>query len=186
MQKQNHQSWLNGSLWGKQTVLAIICFRNNLVFHSAFYRFYCFLCKHKICQRFKKNQHVFVIISDKYLINLPSIPLFPDHQMRTGSNSAANSTANAGNTAGAAAGHNVLAKTSVGFLENLNARLAEQRLSGKAFAVRSLINSKALVRFEHGNMCWVSVAGFVVGRLLSYVLVLFLLFLLYIFAYFPW
>ncbi|XP_039437251.1 uncharacterized protein DDB_G0283357 isoform X12 [Culex pipiens pallens] len=56
-----------------------------------------------------------------------------DHQMRTGSNSAANSTAN-----------NVLAKTSVGFLENLNARLAEQRLSGKAFAVRSLINSKAL------------------------------------------
>lgn len=65
-----------------------------------------------------------------------------DHQMRTGSNSAANSTA--GNAAGAAAGHNVLAKTSVGFLENLNARLAEQRLSGKAFAVRSLINSKAL------------------------------------------
>ncbi|XP_039437249.1 probable serine/threonine-protein kinase DDB_G0282963 isoform X10 [Culex pipiens pallens] len=56
-----------------------------------------------------------------------------NHQMRTGSNSAANSTAN-----------NVLAKTSVGFLENLNARLAEQRLSGKAFAVRSLINSKAL------------------------------------------
>uniref|UniRef100_A0A8D8BI42 Metastasis suppressor protein 1 n=1 Tax=Culex pipiens TaxID=7175 RepID=A0A8D8BI42_CULPI len=65
-----------------------------------------------------------------------------NHQMRTGSNSAANSTA--GNAAGAAAGHNVLAKTSVGFLENLNARLAEQRLSGKAFAVRSLINSKAL------------------------------------------
>uniref|UniRef100_A0A1S4GPF3 IMD domain-containing protein n=1 Tax=Anopheles gambiae TaxID=7165 RepID=A0A1S4GPF3_ANOGA len=31
-----------------------------------------------------------------------------------------------------------------GFLENLNARLAEQRLSGKAFAVRNLINSKAL------------------------------------------
>lgn len=40
----------------------------------------------------------------------------------------------------------VLAKTtSVGFIENLNAKLAEQRLSGKAYAVRSLINSKALV-----------------------------------------
>ena len=36
-------------------------------------------------------------------------------------------------------------KTKVGFLENLNAKLAEQRLSGKAFAVRNLINSKALV-----------------------------------------
>ncbi|XP_055631303.1 probable serine/threonine-protein kinase DDB_G0267686 isoform X12 [Toxorhynchites rutilus septentrionalis] len=40
--------------------------------------------------------------------------------------------------------HKVLTKTSTGFLENLNARLAEQRLSGKAFAVRNLINSKAL------------------------------------------
>ncbi|XP_055528920.1 uncharacterized protein LOC129720969 isoform X2 [Wyeomyia smithii] len=40
--------------------------------------------------------------------------------------------------------NNVLAKTSAGFIENLNARLAEQRLSGKAFAVRNLINSKAL------------------------------------------
>lgn len=39
----------------------------------------------------------------------------------------------------------VLNKTSAGFLENLNAKLAEQRLSGKAFAVRNLINSKALV-----------------------------------------
>lgn len=39
-----------------------------------------------------------------------------------------------------------LAKTtSVGFIENLNSKLAEQRLSGKAYAVRSLINSKALV-----------------------------------------
>ncbi|XP_058463595.1 immunoglobulin A1 protease autotransporter isoform X12 [Malaya genurostris] len=49
-----------------------------------------------------------------------------------------NIVGNANNT------NNVLAKTSAGFLENLNARLAEQRLSGKAFAVRNLINSKAL------------------------------------------
>lgn len=40
-------------------------------------------------------------------------------------------------------------KTKVGFLENLNAKLAEQRLSGKAFAVRNLINSKALVSVLH-------------------------------------
>ncbi|XP_062544689.1 uncharacterized protein LOC134211633 isoform X2 [Armigeres subalbatus] len=48
------------------------------------------------------------------------------------------------NSASNANSNNVLAKTSAGFLENLNARLAEQRLSGKAFAVRNLINSKAL------------------------------------------
>lgn len=48
------------------------------------------------------------------------------------------------NSASNANSNNVLAKTSTGFLENLNARLAEQRLSGKAFAVRNLINSKAL------------------------------------------
>ncbi|XP_065080187.1 ras guanine nucleotide exchange factor Y-like isoform X5 [Ochlerotatus camptorhynchus] len=48
------------------------------------------------------------------------------------------------NSASNANTNNVLAKTSAGFLENLNARLAEQRLSGKAFAVRNLINSKAL------------------------------------------
>lgn len=79
------------------------------------------------------------------LINLPLNYRFLDHQMRTGNNSAANSTTGNNSSGG---GHNVLAKTSVGFLENLNARLAEQRLSGKAFAVRSLINSKALVRFN--------------------------------------
>lgn len=39
----------------------------------------------------------------------------------------------------------VRAKSKLGFLENLNAKLAEQRLSGKAFAVRNIINSKALV-----------------------------------------
>lgn len=39
------------------------------------------------------------------------------------------------------------AKSKLGFLENLNAKLAEQRLSGKAFAVRNIINSKALVSF---------------------------------------
>lgn len=69
-----------------------------------------------------------------------------------------NNAAAGGSSAGAAAGvasgggsvtHNVLAKTSAGFLENLNARLAEQRLSGKAFAVRNLINSKALVSILH-------------------------------------
>ncbi|XP_053689788.1 dual specificity protein kinase splA isoform X2 [Sabethes cyaneus] len=54
-----------------------------------------------------------------------------DYQNRTNSGNASNTS-------------NVLAKTSAGFLENLNARLAEQRLSGKAFAVRNLINSKAL------------------------------------------
>lgn len=48
------------------------------------------------------------------------------------------------NSASNANTNNVLAKTSAGFLENLNARLAEQRLSGKAFAVRNLINSKAM------------------------------------------
>uniref|UniRef100_A0A182URI3 IMD domain-containing protein n=1 Tax=Anopheles merus TaxID=30066 RepID=A0A182URI3_ANOME len=66
----------------------------------------------------------------------------PDHHSR---NSSANNNGAAGGS-GSATGptHNVLAKTSAGFLENLNARLAEQRLSGKAFAVRNLINSKAL------------------------------------------
>lgn len=48
----------------------------------------------------------------------------------------------AGNAAGLQRG---LSKTTVGFIENLNSKLAEQRLSGKAYAVRSLINSKALV-----------------------------------------
>uniref|UniRef100_A0A087YY48 Uncharacterized protein n=1 Tax=Anopheles darlingi TaxID=43151 RepID=A0A087YY48_ANODA len=70
-----------------------------------------------------------------------------DHHMRNNNGAAGGSSAGA--AAGVAAGggpvtHNVLAKTSAGFLENLNARLAEQRLSGKAFAVRNLINSKAL------------------------------------------
>lgn len=40
------------------------------------------------------------------------------------------------------------AKSKLGFLENLNAKLAEQRLSGKAFAVRNIINSKALVSLD--------------------------------------
>lgn len=40
------------------------------------------------------------------------------------------------------------AKSKLGFLENLNAKLAEQRLSGKAFAVRNIINSKALVSMD--------------------------------------
>ncbi|XP_055611101.1 transcription factor mef2A isoform X9 [Uranotaenia lowii] len=58
-----------------------------------------------------------------------------------GSNSRSNHQTRSSNAGNA---NNVLAKTSAGFLENLNARLAEQRLSGKAFAVRNLINSKAL------------------------------------------
>lgn len=39
----------------------------------------------------------------------------------------------------------VIAKTNAGFLENLNQKLAEQRLSGKAYAVRSYINKNTLV-----------------------------------------
>jgi hypothetical protein len=39
----------------------------------------------------------------------------------------------------------VVSKTAPGFLENLNAKLAEQRLSGKAYAVRSLINKHVVV-----------------------------------------
>uniref|UniRef100_A0A182WKB4 IMD domain-containing protein n=1 Tax=Anopheles minimus TaxID=112268 RepID=A0A182WKB4_9DIPT len=73
-----------------------------------------------------------------------STPNRTNHHSR---NSSANNNGAAGGGGGSAASggtHNVLAKTSAGFLENLNARLAEQRLSGKAFAVRNLINSKAL------------------------------------------
>lgn len=39
----------------------------------------------------------------------------------------------------------VLAKTAPGFLDNLNAKLAEQRGPNKAYAVRSYINSKVVV-----------------------------------------
>lgn len=42
----------------------------------------------------------------------------------------------------------VIAKTNAGFLENLNQKLAEQRLSGKAYAVRSYINKNTLVRLN--------------------------------------
>uniref|UniRef100_A0AAG5DBB1 IMD domain-containing protein n=1 Tax=Anopheles atroparvus TaxID=41427 RepID=A0AAG5DBB1_ANOAO len=73
----------------------------------------------------------------------PPHPPREDHHLRNNNGSAGGSGSGTG---GGNAGptHNVLAKTSAGFLENLNARLAEQRLSGKAFAVRNLINSKAL------------------------------------------
>ncbi|XP_031636958.1 DEP domain-containing protein DDB_G0279099 isoform X3 [Contarinia nasturtii] len=47
--------------------------------------------------------------------------------------------------------NSIRAKSKLGFLENLNAKLAEQRLSGKAFAVRNIINSKALKRVEGGR-----------------------------------
>lgn len=78
---------------------------------------------------------------------MPLLPVPTDHHSR---NSSANNNGAAGGSSGSASGptHNVLAKTSAGFLENLNARLAEQRLSGKAFAVRNLINSKALVSIQ--------------------------------------
>lgn len=39
----------------------------------------------------------------------------------------------------------ILAKTAPGFLDNLNAKLAEQRAPNKAYAVRSYINSKVVV-----------------------------------------
>ncbi|XP_033156172.1 pneumococcal serine-rich repeat protein isoform X8 [Drosophila mauritiana] len=39
----------------------------------------------------------------------------------------------------------IRAKTKAEFLENLNAKLAKQGMSGRAFAVRNLINSKALM-----------------------------------------
>lgn len=43
----------------------------------------------------------------------------------------------------------IRSKAKAEFLENLNAKLAKQSLSGRAFAVRNLINSKALVsKFE--------------------------------------
>ncbi|XP_058836265.1 GATA zinc finger domain-containing protein 7 isoform X3 [Topomyia yanbarensis] len=61
-----------------------------------------------------------------------------------GTHSRSNQQSRSSNVGNANNANNVLAKTNVGFLENLNARLAEQRLSGKAFAVRNLINSKAL------------------------------------------
>lgn len=67
------------------------------------------------------------------------------------------SSASAGSSPGGGGSNQgrVLAKTSsVGFIENLNAKLAEQRLSGKAYAVRSLINSKALVNFIEIEMMW--------------------------------
>ncbi|TMW43914.1 hypothetical protein DOY81_011005, partial [Sarcophaga bullata] len=39
----------------------------------------------------------------------------------------------------------IRSKAKAEFLENLNAKLAKQSLSGRAFAVRNLINSKALM-----------------------------------------
>ncbi|XP_050098500.1 uncharacterized protein DDB_G0283357 isoform X3 [Anopheles aquasalis] len=73
-----------------------------------------------------------------------STPNRTNHHMRNNNGAAGGSSAGAAASGGGPVTHNVLAKTSAGFLENLNARLAEQRLSGKAFAVRNLINSKAL------------------------------------------
>ncbi|XP_035913938.1 homeobox protein 5 isoform X8 [Anopheles stephensi] len=74
----------------------------------------------------------------------PPHPPREDHHSRNSSANNNGAAAGGGSAPGGSATHNVLAKTSAGFLENLNARLAEQRLSGKAFAVRNLINSKAL------------------------------------------
>ncbi|XP_055316561.1 DEP domain-containing protein DDB_G0279099 isoform X19 [Sitodiplosis mosellana] len=54
--------------------------------------------------------------------------------------------------------NSIRAKSKLGFLENLNAKLAEQRLSGKAFAVRNIINSKALKRVD-GSRSQIPVAN---------------------------
>lgn len=48
----------------------------------------------------------------------------------------------------------IRAKSKLGFFENLSTKLAEQRLSGKAFAVRNIINSKALVRHIQFAFCF--------------------------------
>ncbi|XP_052841751.1 neurogenic protein mastermind isoform X18 [Drosophila gunungcola] len=46
----------------------------------------------------------------------------------------------------------IRAKTKAEFLENLNAKLAKQGMSGRAFAVRNLINSKALMYQSPQNL----------------------------------
>ncbi|XP_016958245.3 uncharacterized protein LOC108030095 isoform X12 [Drosophila biarmipes] len=46
----------------------------------------------------------------------------------------------------------IRAKTKAEFLENLNAKLAKQGMSGRAFAVRNLINSKALMYQNRQNL----------------------------------
>ncbi|XP_070139514.1 pneumococcal serine-rich repeat protein isoform X9 [Drosophila kikkawai] len=46
----------------------------------------------------------------------------------------------------------IRAKTKAEFLENLNAKLAKQGMSGRAFAVRNLINSKALMYQNPQNL----------------------------------
>lgn len=47
----------------------------------------------------------------------------------------------------------VMTKTNAGFLENLNQKLAEHRLSGKAYAVRNYINKNTLV----GNSFYIDI-----------------------------
>ncbi|KAI8117429.1 Metastasis suppressor protein 1, partial [Lucilia cuprina] len=63
--------------------------------------------------------------------------MYYNHQLNTASNTNYTST-NVDKTA------SIRSKAKAEFLENLNAKLAKQSLSGRAFAVRNLINSKAL------------------------------------------
>ncbi|XP_046810251.1 mucin-4 isoform X19 [Lucilia cuprina] len=64
--------------------------------------------------------------------------MYYNHQLNTASNTNYTST-NVDKTA------SIRSKAKAEFLENLNAKLAKQSLSGRAFAVRNLINSKALM-----------------------------------------
>ncbi|XP_065370160.1 homeobox protein 5 isoform X9 [Calliphora vicina] len=63
--------------------------------------------------------------------------VYYNHQLNTATNTNYTST-NVDKNA------SIRTKTKAEFLENLNAKLAKQSLSGRAFAVRNLINSKAL------------------------------------------
>lgn len=53
------------------------------------------------------------------------------------------------NATGQNSGNSIRMKAKTEFLENLNATLAKQGLSNRAFAVRNFINSKALVSIEN-------------------------------------
>ncbi|XP_065370153.1 putative mediator of RNA polymerase II transcription subunit 26 isoform X2 [Calliphora vicina] len=64
--------------------------------------------------------------------------VYYNHQLNTATNTNYTST-NVDKNA------SIRTKTKAEFLENLNAKLAKQSLSGRAFAVRNLINSKALM-----------------------------------------
>lgn len=58
------------------------------------------------------------------------------------------------NPIGQNSGNSIRMKAKTEFLENLNATLAKQGLSNRAFAVRNFINSKALVSIEKKFSYW--------------------------------